>query len=220
MKKITFIAILHLGINMISGQYGDKGLEISVYLWQAHFPEYTALGTIMEDQRFVEAASSKIAKKNAGIYVLKQAYLKSLKDVSPALEDSQLITEIYGIAEEVVEAQAEAYTYIIRNPLASPTIAETENILFTESFSLLTDLVVFTTDGEGHLMNTVDRLHFLEETRSRMVELRRMARRLLNTVRSVSLTESALSWTDRKMRNDSEDILKRAEEDYNLIFKN
>ncbi len=219
MRKIAFIAILHFCMNLSNAQYGDKGLEISVYLWQAHFPEYTALGAIMEDQRFVERASSNISKKNAGIYVMKQAYLESLKQVSPALEDSQLITDIYGIAAEVVDAQAEAYTYVVENPRAAPAILETENILFRESFSLLTDIVVFTTEGKGHLMNTVDRLHFLEDTRSRMVELRRMARKLLNTIRSVSLTESALSWTDREMRADAEAILKRSEDDYNLIFK-
>ena len=179
MRLILLFILVHISA---FGQYGQNGARILPSVLQASFPEQQSLAHIAKNQEKVREAAEDIAYKTAALYVLKEKYYQSLKNVDPELEDALIVQELKDIVLEVVDYKK--LTSEIAGGDAELTLMSAEAMIriVEEAYDNLKDMLIALKAGQENLMSSTDRLDFLEELKDQLYRLRETAFMILTTV--------------------------------------
>lgn len=205
----------------IYAQYGiDGGLVAGglVIAWNA---EKKSLETIRDHQNEILIANTTIAVEAQILLDIEKKLYNSLSKVDDLVQNASTIIRIAEHSKELFYIQELTYEAAKDNPYLIAIVAAQEAELLKQSGYLLVDLYIATKEGKVNLMNSYERLDYMNNILTELDKLKVKALQIYRIIKGATVMSNinSLDIEEVILNLDYKSIYNRAHTDYDIIFK-
>lgn len=220
MKYMIFILFLFKSFSVFP-QYGIDGGLVAGGVVIAWNTEKMSLESIRDNQEEILIANSAIALETQILLDLEKKLYKSLSKVDNLVQNASALIRITEHAKELFEIQELTYELAKDHPYLLTIVAAQEVELLKQTTYLFTDLLIATKSGKVNLMNSYERLDFMNNILTELDHLKIQALQIYKAIKGAVTIENVNGLDIKKiiLNLDYESIYNRMLTDYTTIFK-
>lgn len=220
MKYLIVIFCLFKSFSIFS-QYGiDGGLVAGglVITWNT---EKKSLESIRDNQNEILIANSTIALESQLLLDIEKKLYNSLSKVDNLVQNASTLIRITEHSKELFKIQELTYEIVKDYPYLLTIVAAQEVELVKQTGYLFADLHIATKEGKVNLMNSYERLDFMNKILSELDKLKIQALQIYKVIKGAIIIENINGLDIKKiiLNLDYETIYNRISADYTTIFK-
>lgn len=220
MKYLIIILCILKSFSVFS-QYGIDGGLVAGGVVIAWNTEKMSLESIRDNQNEILIANSTIALEAQMLLDIEKKLYNSLSKVDNLVQSASTLIRITEHSKELFEIQELTYELAKDYPYLLTIVVAQEVELLKQTTYLFTDLLIATKEGKVNLMNSYERLDFMNNILTELDKLKIQALQIYQVIKGAIIIENVNGLDIKKiiLNLDYETIYNRMLTDYTTIFK-
>ncbi len=220
MKYLIVILCILKSFSVFS-QYGIDGGLVAGGVVIAWNTEKMSLESIRDNQNEILIANSTIALEAQMLLDIEKKLYNSLSKVDNLVQSASTLIRITEHSKGLFEIQELTYELVKDYPYLLTIVAAQEVELLKQTTYLFTDLLIATKEGKVNLMNSYERLDFMNNILTELDKLKIQALQIYKVIKGAIIIENVNGLDIKKiiLNLDYETIYNRMLTDYTTIFK-
>lgn len=219
--KYLIIIICILKPFSVFSQYGIDGGLVAGGLVIAWNTEKKSLESIRDNQNEIIIANCTIALEAQILLDIEKKLYNSLSKVDNLVQNASTLIRITEHSRELFEIQELTYEIANDYPYLLTIVVAQEVEFLKQTGYLFTDLLIATKEGKVNLMNSYERLDFMNNILTELDKLKIQALQIYKVIKGAIIIGDVneLNIKEIILNLDYEAIYSKMSTDYNIIFK-